>query len=72
MTLETCGQFLAHRRRTNTKPEITFFNQFSLNVMMHILTLMKLSVASTQIVFKRNNRHFVAFFDVIITLLKFS
>ena len=40
--------------------------------MMHILTLMKLSIAPIHIVFKRNNRHFVAFFYVIITLLKFS
>ena len=40
--------------------------------MIHILTLMKLSIAPIQIVFKRNNRHFVAYSDVIITLLKFS
>ena len=36
--------------------------------MIHILTLMKLSIAPVQIVLKRNNRHFVTLFDVIIVI----
>ena len=53
--------FIAHQRKTNTKPEIAFLNRFPLNAMVHILILMKLSIAPIQIIFKRNNGHFVAF-----------
>ena len=63
--------FLTYQRKTNTKPEIAFFNLFLLNAMIHILTFMKFSIAPIQILFKLSNRHFVAFLEVIITLLKF-
>ena len=41
-------------------------------IVLHIQTLnycMKFSIAPIQVVFKRNNKYFVAFFDAIITLL---
>ena len=70
------------RKVPNTEDNEKMDNRFDLSVndseshyqlfLIHVLTLMKLSIAPIQIVFKPNNRHFVAFFDVIITLLKFS
>ena len=67
--MKNVDNFLTQQRKTNTKPEIAFFNQFPLNAMIHILTVMKFYIAPIQLVFKWDNGHFVSFFDAIIIII---